>query len=184
MTNQVLVAVATVLAALASGPLWGYLSDRFKIGVAKKTDEQERLDREHRVCLAEIVELRTQVAAMAASQNSFLARWIKDRSKRLAWVNDLAFMTLFVPLGFSREELQGRTFAELGFADAAIQVIDELDRLALAHPGVPQSRMISMPDGQRLVVLKVAGIGADGEVRYEGSAYPPIEGDKVKGLSE
>lgn len=124
------------------------------------------------------------MAALAASQNSFLARWIKDRNKCIAWVNDLAFMTLFAPLGFSREELHGKTFAALGFKDESIAIINELDRLALAHPGVPQSRMISMPDGQRLVVLKVAGIGADGEVRYEGSAYPPIEGDKVKGLSE
>ncbi len=182
--NEYLAPAAVVLAALASGPIWSMFTERFKIGAAKQTADNLRLLQDHDLCKAEIVELRTQMAALAASQNSFLARWIKDRSKRVAWVNDLAFMTLFAPLGFSRDELHGKTFAEIGFESAAIAIIDELDRLALAHPGVPQSRMISMPDGQRLVVLKVAGIGSDGEVRYEGSAYPPIEGDKVKGLSE
>jgi hypothetical protein len=101
--------------------------------------------------------------------------WIKDRNGRLVWLNDKAFLTLFAPLGYSRDELDGKTFRDL-LDPVAAEEIELLDRAALAHPGHTQSILIQLhPDLPFLVVIKVAAISESGEVQYEGCAYNPSD---------
>jgi hypothetical protein len=99
--------------------------------------------------------------------------WIKDRNGRLVWLNDKAFITLFAPLGYTRDELDGKTFRDL-LDPVAAEEIELLDRAALIHPGTTQSILIQLhPDLPFLVVIKVACISENGEVQYEGCAFNP-----------
>lgn len=101
--------------------------------------------------------------------------WIKDRHGRLVWLNDKAFLTLFAPLGYTRDELDGKTFRDL-LDPVAAEEIELLDRAALIHPGHTQSVLIQLhPDLPFLVVIKVACISDSGEVQYEGCAYNPSD---------
>lgn len=101
--------------------------------------------------------------------------WIKDRNGRLVWLNDKAFLTLFAPLGYSRDELDGKTFRDL-LDPVAAEEIELLAAAALAHPGNTQSILVQLhPDLPFLVVIKVASISESGEVQYEGCAYNPSD---------
>lgn len=103
--------------------------------------------------------------------------WIKDRNGRLVWLNDKAFLTIFAPLGYTRAELDGKTFRDL-LDPAAADEIAMLDRAALVHPGATQSLLIQLhPDLPFLVVIKVAAVSESGDVQYEGCAYNPSDPD-------
>lgn len=173
-------ALISLGSAAIGGPVWSFLSSWLKIGVAAKKDEVVRLDAkvvqltgELAACEEKHVVLEERLRAVEERTYSYFAMWIKDRNKRLVWLNDKAFVTLFAPLGYSREELPGKTFRDL-LDPAAADEIDQLDRAALAHPGQTQSLLVQLhPSLPFLVVIKVASIASTGEVQYEGCAYSP-----------
>lgn len=130
----------------------------------------DQLEADHRL-------LSDRLRAVEASTPSYLARWVKDQHKRILWLNDRAYMTMFAPLGWSRAEVLDKTFAELlgDGSTGAMMLLDDLDRQALKHPGEVQSLLIQLhPDLPNMVVVKVAFANhADGLLRYEGSSFVP-----------
>lgn len=145
-----------------------------------KREESEiaRLREDERECRADIVRLEKTIAdlqdrltTVEHHHASYLARWFKDSTKRVTWLNDKAFLGIFAPLGLKREDVLGRTFAEVLDPMAAAE-IDRLDQAALAHPDMPASNVIQMhPLLPVMVVVKIAAIGRAGDLVYEGYAY-------------
>lgn len=179
MNHTVLVALITGLfAAVGGAGIWGFLSNWLKLGAAREESEIRRLREEvgqlrdsHRTCEAEVEGLKDRLHAVEHHHVSQLARWIKDASKRIVWLNARAHMTIFAPRGHAREACIGKTFAELLDPQAAAE-IDRLDRIALAQPGVAASTLIQLhPDLPLMHIVKVAAEGRDGELIFEGYAY-------------
>lgn len=177
-------ALVGLASAAIGGPGWSYLAARLNVGVATKKDELTRLDakvagleNELASCEERHETLETRLRAVEQRNASYFALWIKDRNRRLVWLNDKAFLTLFAPLGYARAELDGKTFADLLDPVAAAEV-ELLDKTALAHPGQTQSLLIQLhPDLPYLVVIKVAAIADNGDVQFEGCAYSPGDPD-------
>ena len=150
------------------------------VGAARRKDDITRLGEEVSGLKTELATceerhgvLETRLRAVEQRSASYFALWIKDRHRRLVWVNDKAFLTLFAPLGYGRDEIDGKTFRDLLDPNAADE-IELLDKAALAHPGATQSILIQLhPDLPYLVVIKVAAIADNGDVQYEGCAYSP-----------
>lgn len=130
----------------------------------------------HDNCETRLNEISERLRAVEASTPSYLARWVKDQNKRLLWLNDRAYLMLFAPLGLSRHEVMDRDFGDL-FGEGsgeAVRLIDDLDVLALKRPGEVQSALMQLhPSLPIMAILKVAFIGDDGLLRYEGCAYVP-----------
>jgi len=166
--------------AVAGGGVWTFLGTWLNVGHSNRKDELARLDgevgklrEELATCESRHGILETRLRAVEHRNGSYFALWIKDRHRRLVWLNDKAFLTLFAPLGFARDELDGKTFADL-FDTAAAAEIEHLDRMALAHPGATQSLLIQLhPDLAFTVIIKVAAIAENGDVQYEGCAFSP-----------
>lgn len=182
MDPTVTVAIVGVLSALVGGGVWTFASQWLGLKTLSRKDEVARLDEhvaELRKELASCEDrhdiLETRLRAVEQRSTSYFAMWIKDRNGRLVWLNDKAFLTLFAPLGYTRDELDGKTFSDL-LDPVAAQEIDLLDKAALAHPGQTQSILIQLhPDLPFLVVIKVASISEKGDVQYEGCAYNPSD---------
>lgn len=178
--NAVTQLVTLAAAGLASAPLWSFLTEKLKLGAKKATTEVARLDLriteltdELKKCKDSHHVVETRLRAIEQRSTSYFAMWIKDRNQRLVWLNDKAFLTLFAPLGYARDELDGKTFRDLLDPVAAAE-IEQLDKAALAYPGHTQSLLIQLhPDLPFLVVIKVAAVSTSGEVQYEGCAYNP-----------
>lgn len=125
----------------------------------------------HKECLERIERLEERLAIVEDHHSSLLARWIKDAGKRICWVNGRAMVTIFGPLGYTRDQVEGRTFEDLLDVEAAREV-DRLDRAALANPGKAASSMIQLhPSLPVMMIVKVAGIGRDQELIFEGHAF-------------
>lgn len=162
--------------------MWTYLGARLNIGASKRKDEFGRLDEEVGRLRGELAScedrhgiLETRLRAVEQKSTSYFAMWIKDRHGRLVWLNDKAFLTLFAPLGYARDELDGKTFRDL-LDPVAADEIALLDKAALAHPGSTQSILIQMhPDLPFMIVIKVCAVSETGEVQYEGCAYTPTD---------
>jgi hypothetical protein len=178
---HILTGLATFVAALlGSAGLWSYLTRSADRKDAREVGEIERLRGEvkdlkasHQNCESTVGELRERIAVIETHNASYLARWIKDANKRLVWINDKALITIFAPLSLSREQVLGFTFAELLDPLAAAEV-DRLDRAALANHGAAVSSLIQLhPDLPLMHVVKVASVGRDGELIYEGHAFRP-----------
>jgi len=182
--SSIAVASIAATAAVVGGGLWTFLSNWLNIGQSSRKDALTRLDgevsklsEELSTCEARHGVLETRLRAVEQRNGSYFALWIKDRHRRLVWLNDKAFLTLFAPLGYARDELDGKTFADLLDPVAAAE-IENLDRVALAHPGATQSVLVQLhPDLQFMVVIKVAAIAENGDVQYEGCAYSPGDPD-------
>lgn len=182
MDPTVTVALVGVLSAVAGGGVWTFASQRLGINAQTQRDVIKRLDQDVTRLNQELTSceerhdvLETRLRAVEQRSTSYFAMWIKDRNGRLVWLNDKAFLTLFAPLGYTRDELDGKTFADLLDPVAAAE-IELLDRAALAHPGATQSILIQLhPDLPFLVVIKVASISDKGDVQYEGCAYNPSD---------
>ncbi len=189
MAGALEVALASAASAALGGPGWTFLSNWLNLGHTKRKDELGRLDQkvgaletELSSCEERHAVLETRLRAVEQRNGSHFALWIKDRTRRLVWVNDKAFLTIFAPLGYSRDEIDGKTFADLLDPVAAAEV-DQLDRTALAHPGAPQSLFLQLhPDLQFMIVVKVAAVAENGEVQYEGLAYTPGDPDMLKAI--
>jgi hypothetical protein len=135
-----------------------------------RTDVTSILAREH-ACEEQLTDVKARLLAVEHHHGSYLARWVKDAAKRVLWINDKAFLSIFAPLGFSRDGVLGKTFGQLLEPSAAGE-IDRLDQAALAHPELPASNIIQLhPLLPVMVVVKVAAIGREGELVFEGYAY-------------
>lgn len=180
--NGLTLAIVGVISAVAGGGIWTFFASWLNIGAAKRKDELGRLDTEVTRLREELghceenhVVLETRLRAVENKTTSYFAMWIKDRNGRLVWLNDKAFLTLFAPLGYARNELDGKTFRDL-LDPVAADEIDLLDKAALAHPGNTQSILIQLhPDLPFLIVIKVASVSDSGDVQYEGVAYNPSD---------
>lgn len=158
------------------------MSSWLNLGANKRKDEVARLDGEVTKLRGELSTceerhgvLETRLRAVENKTTSYFAMWIKDRHGRLVWLNDKAFLTLFAPLGYTRNELDGKTFRDL-LDPVAADEIAVLDKAALSHPGATQSILIQLhPDLPFLIVIKVASVSESGEVQYEGCAYNPSD---------
>jgi hypothetical protein len=150
------------------GGVLGYLAWR---GDTVRNDF-ERLHRLHTACEEKVTRLEGRLEAVEHAQDSHLARWTKDSAKRLTWMNDKAYMTIFAPLGITREAADGKTFAELLIDRASAAEIDRLDQAALAQPDSPVSNLVRLhPDLPLMHVVKVASTGKLGALCYEGYAF-------------
>jgi len=140
-----------------------------KIDLAKCEEGHETTQRQ-------VDELRDRVRAVEMRSPTHLAQWSKDKNKRITFINDQAYMTLFVHLGWARDEVVGKTFEELFGEEAteSIAVINALDRAAIADPHKIRSAAVRLhPLLPMVVIVKVAYISGDGELKYEGSCFVP-----------
>jgi hypothetical protein len=168
------------ISAIAGGGVWTFLASWLNVGHTKRKDELTRLDGEVGKLREELATceerhgvLETRLRAVEHRNGSYFALWIKDRHRRLVWLNDKAFLTLFAPLGYARDELDGKTFRDL-LDPVAADELDMLDRAAVAHHGATQSILLQLhPDLPFMVIIKVACIAENGDVQYEGCAYSP-----------
>lgn len=167
-------------AAIGGGAISAIAVKWMDLRSAERKDDGERL-KDCQEKYDELVEKFEQVSlrlrAVEASTPAYLARWIKGQDKRLIWLNDRAYMTIFAPLGWSRQDVIGKTFGDL-LGDGnreALDLLDEIDRAALKHPNEPQSLVLQLhPDLPNMVIIKVAVVGGDdGLLRYEGSSFVP-----------
>jgi hypothetical protein len=137
-------AIVSVVASILGGSgLIGYIIWR---GDTLRKD-MEALRRLHGTCEEKVERLEMRLEAVENAQDGHLARWTKDSRKRLTWMNDKAYLTIFAPLGFSREDADGKTFAELLIDQSAAMEIERLDRVALSNHGSAVSNLIQLhPD--------------------------------------
>lgn len=175
-----------IVSILGTGGLWTYLTRRQDRTAEREKSDNQRLREDlaaekasHKECIARFEQLERRLAAVEDHHGSLFARWIKDAGKRVCWVNGRAMATIFGPLGYTRDQVEGRTFQDLLDVDAARE-IDRLDRAALAQPGMAVSVMVQLHHRLPvMIVVKVAGVGRDQELIYEGHAYHLNDPDKA-----
>lgn len=194
MTDFTTILVGAVGSILGGSGVWVWLSGVLK---AKGTREESEIGRlrvdlqklrtELKACEERHDFFEARIAGLEQAQESHLARWIKDASHRIMWVNPKAFLTIFAPLGYKREELDGKTFRDLlRLTREAVLDIERLDEAALARDGLAQSTAIQFhPLLPLMNVVKIATSGKTGELIYEGYAYrtndPELEGGMQAG---
>lgn len=188
MFNEVAPIGQLIVAALSGGGISfviGKLIDRRHASeqseIQRLREDFDKCEKRHEECQRDLTELSERVRAVEASTPSYLARWVKGQDKKLIWLNDRAYLMLFAPLGWHRSDVLDKTFDDLlgEGAGEAIKMIEELDVLALQHPGETHSMVLQLhPSLPTMAVIKVAFVAADGLLRYEGCAYVP------NGLSE
>lgn len=189
---------------LGGGSVWTFLTQRRQrldtreeSEIGRLRTELKELKSDHADCQDKIGKLEERLDTIEQHHSSQLARWIKDDDKRIRWVNSRAMMLIFAPLGYSRSQIEGRTFGEIGLDVTSITEIDRLDRLAVMYPGEAAWTMLTIrrtdaPPGAMttlapLYVIKVAGIGRDGDLVYEGCAFRGVgrdEADRIGDLRE
>lgn len=158
--------------ALAAYPKLRELRDRREESeIGRLRGDVARLEERHSRCDEKVALLTERLAAVEHHHTSYLARWIKDATKRVTWLNDRAYLSIFAPVGLSRAEVIGRTFSEMLDPSASAE-IDRLDAAALAHPEIASSNIVQLhPSLPLMVVVKVAAIGREGQLIFEGYAY-------------
>jgi hypothetical protein len=182
MDMQTLVPIGTaVVAGLLGAPVWSYLQAQLNLKYIRRKDtleelrEQVALERDHaKACEEKLEVVDKRLQALEQDQNSYFARWILNHNKQILWMNDKAFLLIFAPLGFERDQLDGQIFSQL-FQGPVTKELTLLEHAALAHHGQTQSALLQLhPALPFMVVIKVAFIGErGGDVLYEGCAYPP-----------
>jgi hypothetical protein len=113
------------------------------------------------------------------------ANVVADEIMRLMWVNPKAMLTIFGPLGYTRDDLEGKMFAELDRLDqVAVSEIARLDQVALARDGAPVSGMIRFhPILPEMHVVKITAATKDGGLIYEGYAYRKNDMEVSEGIA-
>jgi hypothetical protein len=179
IVNQLmLTAVVAVVSALLGGGVWSFASAWLQGRFNSEQSENSRLHEDlkkaiasHEECREKVVTLERRLEVVEHHHVSLVPRWIKNAAKRVQWVNGAAMVTIFGPLGFTRGQVEGHTFAELLDMEAARE-IDRIDRSALRYPGQAASTLLQLhPSLPVMTVVKIAGVGRDGELIYEGLAY-------------
>jgi hypothetical protein len=175
IVQMILVALGGAIGGVG---LWGFVGkvfDRFwkreDRELARLLREYAREKAEHAECRARIDQMERRLEAVEHHHTSLVPRWIEDGSKRILWVNDAAMMQIFAPLQKTRDEVEGHSFRDLLGMEAARE-LDRLDRSALARPGIAASSLLTLYSSLKpMHVAKVAGVGRDRELIYEGYAY-------------
>jgi hypothetical protein len=200
--ETILIPILTAL--VGGGGVWTFVTQRRQRLDTREEAEIVRLRLElrelkdaHAQCHKDIASLEQRLDTIEQHHLSQLARWIKDDDKRIRWVNSRAMMLIFAPLGYSRSDIEGQTFAEIGLDGTSVTEIDRLDRLAVMHPGEAATTMLTLrrvdaPPGSiaelpPLFIAKVAGIGRGGDLVYEGCAFRGIgdsEADRIGDLRQ
>jgi hypothetical protein len=162
------VVTTAIVASIGSVGLWKVVEKSLE----RWWNRTDTLEDKHARCVEEVEELKARVAVIEHHHTSYLARWIRDATRRVVWINDKALLSIFAPLDLTREQVIGKTLAELPFDQVAVAEVDRLDAAALAHPEVAASNVIQMhPLLPLMVIVKVAAVGRDGELVFEGYAY-------------
>jgi hypothetical protein len=165
---------------LGGGGVWAFMTSwRDRKAVREESEigrlrvDVDALRQRDKECHAALAAMGKRVLAMEQAQDSQIARWTKDTHKRITWLNAKALFTIFGPLGYAREDVEGKTFAELDKLDPhAVAEIERLDQIALARDGAPHSTLIQFhPMLPEMHVIKLAAMGRDGELVYEGYCY-------------
>lgn len=171
-------AVVAVVSALLGGGMWSVASTWLSVRSQGEQSENSRLHADlremkeaHEDCRAKLEIIERRLDVVEHHHGSLVPRWVKDAAKRLQWVNGAAMVTIFGPLGLGRDDVEGRTFAEL-LDPSAAREIDRLDRAALVRPGCVVSTMLQLhPQLPMMMIAKIAGAGRDNELIYEGYAF-------------
>lgn len=181
MDREVLSALIGVVGViLGGGGVWAYLNGWANRKITREESEITRLRGDVQKLRDELSDCETRhdtlekrIEGLEQAQDSHLARWIKDSDRRLTWCNAKAFLTIFAPLGYTRDFVQGKSFADLGrFDQEAVAEIDRLDEAALAHDGAATTTMVKLhPLLPLMHIVKVAAAGKMGELIFEGYAY-------------
>lgn len=188
MSDGVLIALIVAGTSIVTGGgVWSYLTRRKDRGHEAEQGEIGRLREDlalvkaqHEKCEEKVDRLVERLAALEQHHASLIPRWIKDARKRIIWVNSRALITIFAPLGFSRDQIEGHTFQELLDVEAARE-IDRLDAAALQVPGMPVSTLVTLHHClDPMHVVKIAGVGHDGELIYEGCAFSVNDPEQVR----
>lgn len=192
MSHTLLTVLVGLLSTiLGGGGMWAFLKGWQDRAAAREESEIGRLRIDVDAlrlregdCQAKLLLVEARIEAMEQAQDSHIARWIKDGHKRITSINAKALLTIFAPLGYTREDVIGKTFAELDRLDPQVSAeIDRLDRLALARDGAASSSLITFhPLLPEMHVVKVAAAGHDGELIYEGYAYRKNDPDLSDGV--
>lgn len=158
-------------AALKSGMLWK--AGREDREIIRLRGDVKVLRTELAACEERHQHLEARIVGLEQAQDSHMARWVRDASKRLMWVNPKALIAIFAPLGYTREDLEGKTFAELDrFDQRAVEEMDQLDEAALAQDGTAYASLVKLhPMLPLMCIVKIAAVGHAGELIYEGYAY-------------
>ncbi|MEA3033221.1 MAG: hypothetical protein QOH86_1237 [Sphingomonadales bacterium] len=179
MDNGVLLtAAASLISALVGGGVWSVASTWLQTRSQGEESEKERLHADlrraiasHVACEEKLVTIERRLEAVEHHHASMVPRWIKDAKKRLLWVNGAAMVMIFGPLGLTRDQVEGRTFADL-LGMEVVREIERLDRAALVYPGRAVSSFLQLhPQLPAMTVVKIAGISREGDLIFEGLAY-------------
>jgi hypothetical protein len=198
-SSEQLVALAALLTAIvgAATAFGAWLQRRKAQQSAREENEMTRLRADvvtakadaaeakaaHAACEERVEGIELRLETVEKHHSSLIPRWIKDPDKRVVWLNDKALMTLFAPLGYSRGQVLGHTFAELGLDSTSTTEIDRLDQVALMRKGEAASTMLTLrrikpvpgacSELPPMVFVKTAGPGRENELIFEGIAFEP-----------
>jgi hypothetical protein len=163
--------LVAVLSALLGGGVWSFAATWLGKKLDKEEREVDRLRADHQKCEERVEALERRLESVEHHHASLVPRWIKDANKRILWINGAAMLTIFGPLRKTRDQVEGHTFQDLLDMEAAREV-DRLDRAALAHPGRAVSSLLQLHHQLGpMHIVKIAGVGRDSELIYEGYAY-------------
>jgi hypothetical protein len=184
---MVLTAVVALASAFLGGGVWSFGStwlgryfDKEEREIERLRADLDKVRADHQGCELRVTTLERRLEAVEHHHASLVPRWIKDAAKRIVWINGAAMVTIFGPLNLIRDEVEGHSFAELLDAEAARE-LDRLDRAALAHPGRAVSTMLQLhPALPVMTIVKIAGVGRDSELIYEGYAYCENDPDDAR----
>lgn len=151
---------------------WKELKDkREESEIVRLREDIRQAEERHQKCEAGLADVKARLTIVEHHHTSYLARWIKDATKRVIWLNDKAFLSIFAPLGLTREDVIESRFSEILDASASAET-ERLDQAALAHPEVAASNVIQLhPLLPAMIVVTIAAIGRDGELVFECYAY-------------
>lgn len=174
--TMLLVAAISALGGGGAAAMFSRWVDKGEAEIERVRSDLAECNRSHQSLRERCDELELRLRIVEAASPSYLARWVKGQDRRLLWLNDRAYLTMFAPLGFSREQVLNRTFEEL-YGDGngeAIAMLAELDRAAIRAPNETQSIAIQLhPELPMMVVVKVAFVGPDGLLQFEGTSFVP-----------
>jgi PAS domain-containing protein len=184
--------VGVLTALIGGGGVWVWLNGRADRADKREESEIGRLRKDvddlrarDDQCQEKLRAMDQRVEAMEQAQECHIARWVKDARMRVMWVNPKAMLTIFGPLGYTRDDLEGKTFAELDKLDhVAVGEIARLDQVALARDGAPVSSMIRFhPLLPEMHIVKITAAARDGGLIYEGYAYRRNDAEVSEGIA-
>lgn len=185
MTDWLVPLISAIVSGVTAVPVWNTIMkmtgrgateiDRLRLEVRENSTKHAR-------CEEKVAALAERILQIEHHHASAFARWILDVHKRITWVNSKALISIFGPIGLTRDEIEGRTFRDLLDKQAA----DELDRLAMAalnHDNTPVSNLIRLhPDLPVMQIVKMATDGRNGELIFEAIAFRTNDPDVIIGL--